>query len=84
MKALRSAGIPLIIVIVAIVVAVVMTLNKPKPEKKEPVEKTFLVEVQSINISDVTYTVFTQGNVMPKIEGSLSYTTCFLSPKDFT
>ena len=35
MKALRSAGIPLIIVIVAIVVAVVLTLNKPKPEKKE-------------------------------------------------
>ena len=42
MKALRSAGIPLIIVIVAIVVAVVLTLNKPKPEKKELVEKTFL------------------------------------------
>ncbi|MGB2264014.1 MAG: efflux transporter periplasmic adaptor subunit, partial [Glaciecola sp.] len=72
MKALRSAGIPLIIVIVAIVVAVVLTLNKPKPEKKELVEKTFLVEVQPVSISDVTYTVTTQGNVMAKVESALS------------
>lgn len=72
MKALRSAGIPLIIVIVAIVVAVILTLNKPKPEKKPLEEKTFLVEVQSVSISDVTYTVKTQGNVMPKVESALS------------
>lgn len=72
MKALRSAGIPLIIVMVAIVVAVILTLNKPKPEKKPLEEKTFLVEVQPVSISDVTYTVKTQGNVMPKVESALS------------
>ena len=72
MKALRSAGIPLIIVIIAIVVAVILTLNKPKPEKKPLEEKTFLVEVQPASISDVTYTVTTQGNVMPKVESALS------------
>ena len=72
MKALRSVGLPFIIVIVAVVVTVILTLNKPKPEKKEVQEKTFLVEVQPVAISDVTYSVRSQGNVLPKIESALS------------
>ena len=72
MKALRSVGLPFIIVIVAVVVTVILTLNKPKPEKKAIEEKTFLVEVQPVTISDVTYSVRSQGNVLPKIESALS------------
>lgn len=72
MKALRSVGLPFIIVIVAVVVTVILTLNKPKPEKKEIEEKTFLVEVQPVAITDVTYSVRSQGNVLPKIESALS------------
>lgn len=72
MKALRAAGIPLIIVLICVVVAVILTLNKPKPEKKEVSEPIFLVEVQSVDITDITYTVRSQGNVIPKTESALS------------
>lgn len=72
MKALRSVGLPFIIVIVAVIVTVILTLNKPKPEKKPIEDKTFLVEVQPVTISDVTYSVRSQGNVLPKIESALS------------
>jgi len=39
MKALRSVGLPFIIVIIAVIVTVILTLTKPKPEKKEVEEK---------------------------------------------
>lgn len=72
MKALRSVGLPFIIVIIAVVVTVILTLNKPKPEKKEVEEKTFLVEILPVSVSDVTYSVRSQGNVLPKVESVLS------------
>lgn len=72
MKMLRQAGIPFLIILVAIVVTAGMIIAKPQPEKKEPEDKTFLVEVMPITLSDVTYTVTSQGSVTPKTKSALT------------
>ncbi|QPG04427.1 efflux RND transporter periplasmic adaptor subunit [Salinimonas marina] len=67
-----KAGIPLVIVLVAIVLAVVLVKSK-QPPPTEPVEtKAFLVDAEPVSRTAVTFTVSSQGNVIPNHRTNLS------------
>ena len=72
MSFIRKSGLPIIILLAAVVVMVVLIMNKPKPEIKEVEEKAFLVDVMPVEITDITYTVRSQGTVVPKVQSALT------------
>lgn len=72
MKALKSVGLPFLIILVAIIATSVMIILKPAPEKKEIEDKTFLVEVVPVSLEDVVYRVSSQGEVKPKVQSALT------------
>ena len=72
MNFIRKSGLPIIILLAAVVVMVVLIMNKPKPDIKEVNEKAFLVDVMPIAITDITYTVRSQGSVVPKVQSALT------------
>ncbi len=72
MSFIRKVGLPILILLVAVVIMVVLIMNKPKPDIKEVEEKAFLVDVMPVEITDITYTVRSQGSVVPKVQSALT------------
>ncbi len=72
MSFIRKVGLPILILLVAVVIMVVLIMNKPKPDIKEVEEKAFLVDVMPVEITNITYTVRSQGSVIPKVQSALT------------
>lgn len=61
-----KSALPIIILLVAVGVTALLVISKKPPEKKETVEKAFLVDAQPVFYRNVEFTVASQGNVQPK------------------
>jgi RND family efflux transporter MFP subunit len=72
MSFIRKSGLPIVIILVALVVMVVLIMNKPKPVIKPVAEKAFLVETQPVTVTDITYSISSQGTVSPKVKSALT------------
>ncbi len=67
-----KAGIPLVIVLVAIILAVVLVKSKQPPPTQPAETKAFLVDAEPVSRKAVTFTVSSQGNVIPNHRTNLS------------
>ena len=67
-----KAGIPLVIVLVAIISAVVLIASKEPPPIEPAQTKAFLVDAKPVNREPVTFSVRSQGNVVPFHRTNLS------------
>lgn len=71
MVQLRFVLTPIAIVIVAIFLLAIVSAMAPKPAKKIIVIKPPLVDVENIERKDITFSVDSQGSVMPRTETML-------------
>jgi len=71
MVPLRYVLMPIAIVFTAIVLLIIVSALAPKPEKKPIVHKAPLVEVQEISPQDITFSIASQGNILPRTETNL-------------
>ena len=71
MVQLRYVLTPIVIIFSAIILLIIMGLLAPKPAKKPIVVKAPLVEAITINQQDVSFSIASQGSVMPRTETNL-------------
>jgi RND family efflux transporter MFP subunit len=69
---IRKLAAPFIILLVAAAAMALMFMSKKTPEKKEVIDKTFLVEVSPVQKQDLNFIVKSQGTALPKVQTILS------------
>ncbi|NQZ82944.1 MAG: efflux RND transporter periplasmic adaptor subunit [Colwellia sp.] len=68
MVQLRYVLLPIAIIFLALVVVSILGALAPKPAKKPPEIKAPLVEVMKLVREDVTFTIASQGNIVPRTQ----------------
>ncbi len=71
MVQLRYVLLPIAIIFLAIVFVSILGALAPKPAKKAPEIKAPLVEVMELVREDVTFTIASQGNIVPRTQTTL-------------
>jgi len=67
-----KVGVPILIVVGSVVLASAFVAGKKPPEQKKEERKTLFVEVKPVNRQNLTYQVWSQGSVQPKVITSLT------------
>lgn len=62
---------PIAIILAAVIILIIVVLLAPKPVKKPQVLKAPLVEVSGLNYGDLTFSIASQGSVVPRTETRL-------------
>ena len=71
MVPLRYVLIPITIILVAVTLLILATILAPKPIKKPQVFKAPLVKVSPLLYRDITFSIDSQGSVVPRTETRL-------------
>ena len=67
-----KAGVPVLIVVGAVIIASAFVAGKKPPEQKKEERKNLYVEVKPVTRQNLTYQVWSQGSVQPKVITSLT------------
>lgn len=67
-----KAGVPVLIVVGAVILASAFVAGKKPPEQKKETRKDLFVEVKPVNRQNLTYQVWSQGSVQPKVITNLT------------
>jgi RND family efflux transporter MFP subunit len=67
-----KAGVPVLIVLGAVIIASALVAGKKPPEQKKETRKDLFVEVKPVSRQNLTYQVWSQGTVQPKVITSLT------------
>ena len=71
MVPLRYVLMPFTIIFIAIIIVAILGALAPKPAKKPPAIKAPLVEVMTLDSKAVTFSIASQGNVVPRTQTTI-------------
>ncbi|MEW6981366.1 efflux RND transporter periplasmic adaptor subunit [Colwelliaceae bacterium 6471] len=71
MVPLRYVLMPFAIIFIAIIIVAILGALAPKPAKKPPAIKAPLVEVMTLDSKAVTFSIASQGNVVPRTQTTI-------------
>lgn len=69
---LKKIILPISIIVIAIAIFMLMKFFAPQPEKKAVLQKALLVNVLPLTQEDIQVSIYSQGNISPIIESTLT------------